>query len=519
MAKSDKNQPSATVHKSIWAPAIVTSMFLFGITFILPLVIHNGYYDITETKAYCFGSLAAIYILALTVVSAIKAIKAKSIHNIRHIKPDYTEIAIAVFAVVYLVSALLSDRSATVWFGVGARYQGVVAILLYTAVMFAVSHNYGYSQRVLIGTVAAFEIVCIIALLNCYNTDVLGFYADLELTDKSRFISTIGNINFYSSYISLIFPLVIYGFCRAEGALTKAFFGLALAIGSLGVMVSSSESFAVGLVVALSIIPLFFFKDARIMKRFSVGIIIFLVISKAYDVFYTKTEAILMPNVKISLLLNALVNDYIVYPAIAVFVVILLIALKKPGLLKMLHKVYAIVLVLGAVSVIGAFIGANTVLKETDFGIFNEFIKITDSWGSDRGTIWKICIELYRNLPLRQKLFGVGPENLFKFTPAIQGYTGLKLDQAHNEYLQYLITTGLCGLLSYISVLVCVSIKIIKKASKNELAVAIFAGLAAYWVQAFFNIAQPFSTPIMFTFIAWALAESRFSEQKINNNF
>ncbi len=506
-------------HKSIGAQSIVTSVFLFGVTFILPLVIHNGYYDITETKAYCFGSIAAIYILVLTVVLVIKVIKAKSISNIHHFKLDYTEIAIAVFAAAYLISALLSDRSVTVWFGVGARYQGVAAIFLYTAVMFAVSHNYRYSQRVLIGTVVAFEVVSIIALLNCYNADVLGFYADLELTDKSRFISTIGNINFYSSYISLIFPLIIYGFCRAEGTLTKAFFGIALAIGSLGVMVSSSESFAVGFVVALSIIPLFFFKDARIMKRFSVCIIIFLAISKAYGIFYTKTEAILMPNVKISLILSVLLKNCIVYPAIAVFVIIWLIAWKKSEDLRMLQKVYAVVLALGAASVIGVFVGANTVFKETDFGIFNEFIKITDGWGSDRGTIWKVCVKLYKNLPVSQKLFGVGPENLFKFTPAIQGYTNLKLDQAHNEYLQYLITTGLCGLLSYISVLVCVSIKIIKKASKNELAVAIFAGLAAYWVQAFFNIAQPFSTPVMFTFIAWALAECRLSEQKIYNNF
>lgn len=514
MSVIKKNKMATAPQSAVGVRSVLTNLFLFGTVTLLPLAVHNGYYDITEAKAVCFALLAGVFIFAVAVISLFDVAKEKSLRNVCNAKYDYTEFAVAAFAAAYLVAALLSDRSITVWLGVGARYQGAVAIVLYAVIIYMVSRNYRYSQRVLIGAVAAFEIVSLIALLNCYNVDVLGFYSVLTPDDKSLYISTIGNINFFSSYICLIFPLIIYGFCMADGTFTKFFFGMALAIGSLGTMLTASESFMVGFSVALAVIPLFFFKDARIIKRFSAATIMFLGIVKAYGVFYNETQKTLLPNVPISFLLNILLKNYIIFPVMAVCGCVWLLATKKPELLKPLHKIYAVLLIACAAGITAMFVLANTALKETSFGSLDTYVKITDAWGTNRGVIWRRCVQLYKELPLRQKLFGIGPENLYKYFVDVEKSVGKKLDQAHNEYLQYLVTTGIFGLVSYLSVLVCVSIKIINKASKNELAVALFAGLVAYWVQAFFNIAQPFSTPIMFTFIAWALAEVRASGQK-----
>jgi len=76
------------------------------------------------------------------------------------------------------------------------------------------------------------------------------------------------------------------------------------------------------------------------------------------------------------------------------------------------------------------------------------------------------------------------------------------MDKTHNEYLQYLLTTGIFGILSYISVIVTVLISVIKKLKSNALAVGLLSGLIAYWIQAAVNIAQPFTTPIMYIYIA-----------------
>ena len=76
------------------------------------------------------------------------------------------------------------------------------------------------------------------------------------------------------------------------------------------------------------------------------------------------------------------------------------------------------------------------------------------------------------------------------------------LDQAHNEYLQYLMTTGLAGLTAYLGVIATTIYTVAKKLKESTLALALLTGLVAYWMQATVNIAQPFTTPIVYIYIA-----------------
>ena len=64
------------------------------------------------------------------------------------------------------------------------------------------------------------------------------------------------------------------------------------------------------------------------------------------------------------------------------------------------------------------------------------------------------------------------------------------------------MTSGICGALSYLGLIGSTVWVFAKKIKNSTLAVGLFAGLVSFWIQAVVNLAQPFSTPIMFTYIA-----------------
>ena len=86
-----------------------------------------------------------------------------------------------------------------------------------------------------------------------------------------------------------------------------------------------------------------------------------------------------------------------------------------------------------------------------------------------------------------------------------------KFDSAHNEYLQYLITIGIAGLIAYISLIVT-SIKQMIRSSKTEPAVmAIVFAILCYGAQAAVNISVPIVSPIMMTLLMIGVSVSEKS--------
>lgn len=155
---------------------------------------------------------------------------------------------------------------------------------------------------------------------------------------------------------------------------------------------------------------------------------------------------------------------------------------------------------------------------------FSKFLIINDTWGTNRGLNWRLGFTHWRDhLPFLKKIIGHGPDTYYiimmdNYREEMKTTYYNVLDSAHNEYLEFLLTIGLFGLLSYLAVQFSTIRRTWKKsviglnnreitAEKERefnkenrfqlIITALLYALITYLMQAFVNIAVPILFPIM----------------------
>ena len=87
-------------------------------------------------------------------------------------------------------------------------------------------------------------------------------------------------------------------------------------------------------------------------------------------------------------------------------------------------------------------------------------------------------------------------------------------DNSHNELLQYLVTTGLIGMVSYIGLFITGMKYLIKNLEDNPAVAACLAAAAGYWVQGIVYLNQPITTPLYFVMMAAGIGYVRYRKKK-----
>lgn len=164
---------------------------------------------------------------------------------------------------------------------------------------------------------------------------------------------------------------------------------------------------------------------------------------------------------------------------------------------------------------------ANIADNADRYGSLRGYLVISDDWGTRRGYIWRIGMESYLKFPIVHKIFGYGPDTFGIIT--VNNYYGemlskynTKFDSAHNEYLQYLITIGIVGLLAYLSLLFVSIMEMVRASKKEPVIIAIIFAVVCYSVQALVNISVPIVAPIMMTLLMIGISASRKINRESN---
>ena len=478
-----------TAKRSISVEEVLCTGYLSLLGVMLPLTVHDAYFDITRTKALVFWILSVL-LLAVFSVRRIAGRKGEPLRP-RLSAPD---VLFGVFALTHILATLLFRPLPSGLWAADNRYQGVVSFALYLGV-FLVLRRCGVLSGLVRYTMGlGFSVAAALAIGEVFGADLLGLRAISHAIELPRFFSTVGNISFLSALCVLFLALFSVLALAAEtlpAALPPALVSvLALCCG----IAVRADSFALGALACFGLLPLLT-REARLLRRlpllWAVSAITALLFSLAMRRF--------------ALYRLSSLGAFLTSPPLLVGVLIvsaalwLLLRRRGDAALVVFRRVYVIVFF--ALFVIGAvfLVLANTLWRESLPA------SLASVLGTDRGAEWMSFWQMFRDSSLLQKLIGGGAGALADWDRAHRLFSDAVTDSAHNEYLQYLLTGGVLGLGAYLGLLALALRAVLKKPGPTRTALAL--GCAAYAVQAAVNIAHPFTTPLFLALLALLFAD------------
>ena len=207
------------------------------------------------------------------------------------------------------------------------------------------------------------------------------------------------------------------------------------------------------------------------------------------------------------------------YPVIAVLAALsiglIVLSFRNIKIPKAVQNVFLILLLLSVAGIIFLIVYFSAIDRETSLRGVLKYLRFDDSWGTHRGFMWIRAVYIYIDLNIIEKIFGTGPDT-FKSVMDAYGYNkelmvfkGETTDCAHNVYLNYLVTLGFAGAVSYLTAVVSSIVRCVKNALKNRYALIFGGSVLCYGLQSVVNIDQPITTPLFILMIGILEAENR----------
>ena len=599
--------------------------FAAGVALLHPLIFDDFFFNINRFK---FGVFAVSAYAGLIVFLLLCAARRRALAG--EIRQPFSLSAadwgMGAFAVLAAASTILSDDAFSALTGDEGRLCGLVFILALAAMHVIVSRAQNADAWAAGGLLISGSLCALLGVLNFFKIDPFGFYPRLNQKSVDGFISTIGNVDFFSAFLCLFLPAAVAAFmrggrwvrrlsvfpillgtgaviaARADGALIALASAIltALCLGALPLPAPSesrqrSDSATPRLEANLAeSAPCSEENDAPSRFRRTLSSLAASLHGKAADadeekkprlqqeararkhlalagssedgapsrfrrtlsslaaslhgkatgadeekklhpqreartrmclalaclmagLFLVGAATRLWPDATLSLKDHAcarLAAHPLLFAALS-----LLLTAAAYGLLHTRRekpvfpapRTFLLTLLACAIVALAAaaalFLFYTYVDTDTKLTGMLKLFRFRDKWGTNRGGVWVRCMKLFAQSDWRVKLFGFGPDLLKKpladaYGAEIATYCNLSFNNAHNEYIQYLLTHGALGLTAYLTFAVGACASLFRRARKNAAAACLLAGALAYLLHAAVNVNQPITTPLLFLFLS-----------------
>lgn len=370
-------------------------------------------------------------------------------------------------------------------------------------------------------------VVCCLAVINHLGFDPLSAYVGFEADTK--FLSTLGNRNTLAAYIALLLPFGMTLFMVSKQWKSKIYYGIFCFIGFLGMTAADSDS-AYLVTGIMCLVSLLLAKETEegfylitLISVYSVAELLFVLLRKIRG----KESCLYLHGGLPEMLLDVRIN-------LALFVITLILLLtgymlwKQKKDIKVFWKWFRIVILsITAVLASGLMIFVIYVnvawtkheAKE-QLGALYSYLYFSNAWGTKRLRIWRAALEIYMRMSIPKKLIGVGPAGFYFASQTYLSAEELavftkqgQLIDAHNEYLQYLVTYGIAGAILFIGFLFT-TVRYLFKVGKEKPYVLAFAmSGVGFLVQAVVNNAHIYIDPLAFVLLAMGM--SFVNEEKL----
>lgn len=522
----------------------ITSAFLLYMLVIYPLALHDHYFDITYTKYTVFkvGVILFAVIWAMGLVIVLTGINAGGMKG-RHAGGNAkvgtmdklkavicdgvygTDICMVLFFISGVMSFIMAEDKKNAFTGAQGRYCGLAFMMLIFIMYIIVSARVSNMEKMwsLISMVFVLvsSVTFIIAILQNIGFDPFKLLDGINRKQRNIYVSTFGNIDIFGSFICIALPLFMGLYVTEKSNIKRIVYGIGVFAGFMAFIPANADVVFAGVGAAIIAVLFATVYMERVDRLFELvmlgsgGYLGMVLLRKLVGTNGAKITgfnrlsehpALLVIIFAVALFIRVIIQVYINENKDEIYInknkSEVYINKQKDRTGIKLIIVLAVVLISGIAVII---YGIKNNLAMFDFN---------DKWGSYRGYIWRRVTGLYGELPFVQKIFGHGNESIRslmddRFYDEMLQVTGTVYDNAHNEYLQYLVTQGLFGMLSYGGVVVTAVIAGVKKIKKSPYILGLLLAVVSYGVQAIFNVNQCITTPYMFIMTAMLIGMCR----------
>ena len=456
----------------------IPAVYVCGVLAFLPLVFCDGFFDINRAKF-------AFFVLWTFLGAAVYLFTGKLRFSARHLPL----LALCLFSAV---STLLSEDPADAFWGAGGRLCGWLFLLCAAlgAWLASQGNNRLWSVYAFLG---AGCIVSLLGTINFFRVDPLGFYEHMRPNQTEQFLSTIGNIDLFGAYLCLLLPVASGIFLHSEKNVIPA--AVTVFCAALAVLPCRAE----GGMLALTVTGFLCLRSGTKRGFFAGGLLCTALLTAAVLILCFPESCYSLAGASGWYIAKLW---YLLIPAaLACFAAAVTCGERAARMISRTVTVLAIALI--AVTT-AAFVWFTFFDRETPMRAIFKYLRFSDSWGSYRGGVWTRCLRLYGELPLTQKLFGVGPDSLetplyAAYGAEITAFSGMRFDNAHCVPLQYLLTTGLTGLAAAAAAALIPLVRLMK--SRDGVARSAGYGCLVYLICALFTVNTPAVSPLFWVLL------------------
>nr|MCR5100026.1 hypothetical protein [Butyrivibrio sp.] len=442
----------------------IARIYFLLILLAAPLYIENGFNNILRAKTY-FVWVSIIVSSVLVIIFFLKWIydRVKASNLKLELKETATsfiksvnimDVFVFIFGIICIVSSALSDYPEEAFSGSMAWYVGGRLLFMLCVMYFVMSRFMSSDFVSFIGMMIGGTFAMILAVLNDLWIDPLHILTEDE-NWRDHFTSTIGNIDQFSGYLSIIIPIMVMMFVISENGFKKTAAAIVLFFSYLNMFLTHADSVYIGVGIGYLFIIAFCLRKPGRYQGLLINGILFGVAGFAARVIILYRPEIRLDDISPILLAHSV---HLIVGG-ACFVLLLLhmfleLHFSKEQLEKILQKVFWVYIVVAVIGVIAVIVIS---VMNYDMQFLNR-----------RGLLWYIAAYSFTDADLKQQIIGIGPgcvdtiSEMFYFEIEEAYGAFYFLENLHNDVLEYLITTGVIGAISYLGIYIYIIVDFIK---------------------------------------------------------
>lgn len=455
----------------------------------LSLYTGGAYWKLGDTKYMLFRNVTLICLGAWLAVSLMYGVASFLGGTRRLPRLSVVDLCMLAYGGAVLVSALCSPYGSDPWVGYREWYMGAVSQCMFVGIYFFLSRSWDGSRLPVYVGEAAMAVVFLIGFANRMGLDPAGLMQPFNSKswEYSHMISTIGNINWFCGFCSVMLGIPVAGCLKGRGKVELLLHYIVSVMGLALLCIQGSDAGPLIAAVCIGVSLLYGLRDKKIFQRglaLTSGMCLVMAVYAKIVTLMGKEAMAAVPADGVGLHRMAWNGWWLVGAAFLILAVVFG-KLSQP----MAGKIGIVLMLSGGLAV--AALAAIYALR----------MPKGDGWGSGRGGLWRFAWQGFAQGGFRQKLVGAGPDCFANYiysalpasqlTPTEGFWTGTIYANAHNEWLNALVNLGILGT----AALAGLFIGSIRRYRKLPLGMLV---IAMYGINSLISFQQVLSTPLFF---------------------